>query len=349
MVNSQVYQVQAMPMPKVTGLPHFDGSHLEEFVVQYELMARTYGISDVGKTIGFIWYCTKDPIDVFSHVKDLDSYIAAHWGALLSDLREAFPDESERGKYSTRQLRSLSQEQAKKPLESVAELSQYRLSFLKIARWLQERNLITESELTKEFLRGLPKDIQRSLAVRETMRSEARARAAVNGEEEEEEGPREPTYQELYEEVKTLLDEGDNFYASTMREIAREEQEVVPSLVQTLVEPVRNVRFPSNPIQQPLASLRNGRNSEEMEVERLTREMSELKLMMATLQNGQPREQQSNNSYSSNNQYSQSVNNQYSQSNQYPQSNQYRRPPTPVNSQSNSEPTRHLANASLAR
>ncbi|GAA5913326.1 hypothetical protein JCM6882_004088 [Rhodosporidiobolus microsporus] len=65
-----------MPMPKVTGLSKFDGSKLESWLAEYDLMAATYEVSDTAKTVGFIWYCTKEPIDIFEYVRDLDSYKA---------------------------------------------------------------------------------------------------------------------------------------------------------------------------------------------------------------------------------------------------------------------------------
>ncbi|GAA5958903.1 hypothetical protein JCM10213_008535 [Rhodosporidiobolus nylandii] len=170
-------------------------------------------------------------------------------------------------------------------METVAELSQYRLSFVRMAKWLKKRGHVTESELAKEFLRGLPRSIQTRLADRETIRNETRAHSDLSDDGSDDGSvasgrlrPRSsPTYQELYEEVRSLLDDDDNYFSNTLREFDREKDDPPRRINREKKNEAKEIQ----PLSTKLQVAPSTANTSELE--QLTRQMNELRILVTSL------------------------------------------------------------------
>ncbi|BGP20468.1 hypothetical protein JCM10213v2_008629 [Rhodosporidiobolus nylandii] len=169
-------------------------------------MAETHNISDRGKAKGLLWYASQGgEDDVFEYVSELASYARGDWTALVVNLRDAYPDKSNKNKFTVQDLHELAKAQSARPLADISELSRYKRSFERIARWLERRGKATSLELAKEFVRGLPRDLKSRLVAQ----AGAKGKTADGGGVESEDW-HEPSYQDLYEEVRTLLEDDDN-------------------------------------------------------------------------------------------------------------------------------------------
>ena len=172
----------AMPMPRVTGIPKFDGKHVEEWLEQYNGVANDWGVQTEGKVNGLIWYLSREePQNIYDFVKRLASYKSRNWTAIEEDLRDAFPDEDEQERYTVSDLRELTRREAQHELTSLTDLTDYRVRFERVAAWLKDHKLINDDEMADEFYSGLPRHIRELLMVEARITSRARETAGGAG------------------------------------------------------------------------------------------------------------------------------------------------------------------------
>ena len=158
-----------MPLPGEKAAPKWNGKEKElmEFLRSFETAATRAGLSSQDKCIQLGRYC--------KHAEDqdllesLDSFkaTAKDWNAYKQEILRLFPGADPETKYSMESLERLVRKTHKKsPFRKVAPFAKYNRRFQKQATWLINKQILTDEEKVRLYLKGFPTATQEKIEKR---------------------------------------------------------------------------------------------------------------------------------------------------------------------------------------
>jgi hypothetical protein len=96
----------------------------------------------------------------------LDGYDINNWTEFLDNLRSIYPDSDSEFHYRRLTLETVVRKQQESTVEDEEQLTQYYRTFLPVAKWLANKNLITTDESAKLFWFGIHGSLRAKLEYR---------------------------------------------------------------------------------------------------------------------------------------------------------------------------------------
>ncbi|KAF9053509.1 hypothetical protein BJ165DRAFT_1325135, partial [Panaeolus papilionaceus] len=148
-------QLKAMPIPRTSSAPLFDGKYVNDFISTLEHHARVAGLADTDITGHVIRYCTDEVKRVIRYSEELQ---AKDWNATKQMLLDLYGAEDQPSKISLENLRTFIRETARgREFTTRAELDAYHRGYVSIAAQLKHDKVIDANEMKLKFIAGLPK------------------------------------------------------------------------------------------------------------------------------------------------------------------------------------------------
>jgi hypothetical protein len=162
--------IKPMPLPSEKSAPKWDGraKTLLEFLRSFEAAATQARLTGNEKVEQLGQYCLKyEDQDL---LETLSGFAGRDWAVYRASILEEFPGADPETKFSLETLELLVRKTRKSPtFRKASAYAEYNQRFLKQATWLQRRNLLSDEEKARMYLKGFPtvtRDrIERSLEV----------------------------------------------------------------------------------------------------------------------------------------------------------------------------------------
>ncbi|KAF9800345.1 hypothetical protein IEO21_10382 [Rhodonia placenta] len=156
-----------MPRPHSKHAPRFKGTSLDDFLEDFEAIARNAGVLNTEWPRTLPRYCVQEVRDVIEH---LPVFQGSDWAIAKAALTELYQSNDKRRRVTADKLREFVADSAKtQSFRSRKDLDVYTRQFLAMSGELKRRNLITDNEINLRFYKGLPREVK--LRIRQDLKS----------------------------------------------------------------------------------------------------------------------------------------------------------------------------------